>query len=707
MHVTTLRRSLLSLAIASGVASLAQAQTDPTELEALTIYSDTYRNTATKTALEPEETPQSISVLDRQALEMRDADSVAASLRYAPGVNTELRGGSVGRLDLFYIRGFEQLYNYYDGLPLLYVDNWNLQAQVDIKAVEQVEVFRGPTSTLYGPMSPGGMINLIPKSPSEERYNRVELSTGSHNLKEASLESAGRFGDSDLSYSLVALARKKDAQAEPAEEERYLVAPSVDWRIGENTLMNFNLYYQDDPEQGIYSVLPATGLFKDNPNGRLDPDAFSGDANWNTADRQVLMAGYKINHNFNDNWTFLHNFRFTDADYFQTNTYGAALAADGRTYSRRAYLTDETAKGYAVDNQLSGRFDTGDLEHNILVGIDYQRTDATIQYEDGAAPDIDLYNPDHYQISDHSLSFDSVYSSDFDQTKTVLGIYLQDQIRLGNWILLGGVRWDSVEATAEGRRYGAQIDTELDQNNVSHRVGALYQFANGWSPYLNYAESFEPVQGSDRNNNEFEPSEGEQIEAGIKYRSADGTHQLDIAAFRIDKTNVPTADPNGSPYHQIQAGKIRSEGFEIEASTRPIDNLLLSASYTLQDMEITRDNSGLEGKTPVWVPEQLFSAWVDYGFTSGALKGLTAGTGVRYIGEMELDAANSGKVPDATLMDLALTYDLRYLSNKLRGAELGLSVNNLFDERYYSCYDANNCWFGAERTVEASVSYTF
>ena len=95
-HIT--RQPLLILAISAALGQTAQAGTDdPIELQELAVYDDTYRNTATKTALAPEDTPQSLTVLDRQALEMRDADSVAAALRYAPGVNTELRGGAVGR----------------------------------------------------------------------------------------------------------------------------------------------------------------------------------------------------------------------------------------------------------------------------------------------------------------------------------------------------------------------------------------------------------------------------------------------------------------------------------------------------------------------------------------------------------------------------------------------------------------------------------
>ena len=134
----------------------------------------------------------------------------------------------------------------------------------------------------------------------------------------------------------------------------------------------------------------------------------------------------------------------------------------------------------------------------------------------------------------------------------------------------------------------------------------------------------------------------------------------------------------------------------------------MTASYTLQDVEVTKDNTGLKGQTPVWVPEHLLSVWADYGFYDGPLNGLVAGIGARYIGEAEYNAAtNEGKVPDTTLVDIALRYNLGRVSHTLRGTELGLSVNNLTDERYYSCFDSSNCWFGEERTVEASVSYRF
>jgi len=695
-------RSLLATAIATSLPAFATT-TDKPELsnDALVVYGSTYRNTATKSALAPEETPQGISVVDQQTLEMRNADSIAEALRYVPGVNTELRGGAVTRLDLFNIRGFINYQNAYDGLQLLYND-WNLQPQIDAIAVEQVEVFKGPTSTLYGSMAPGGMVNLIGKSPRQEDYNAVQLAVGTNALTEGSIESRGQIGDSDFSYSFVGLARGSDGQAVTSEEERLVLAPSIDWQLSDRTLVNVNLYYQKDPDMGVYNALPAAGLFKSNVNGKLSTDAFAGDANWDSYEREVTLFGYKINHQFNDNWTFLHNTRFMDGDAYQQNTYNLGLAADQRTLSRRAYLTDEQSRGITMDNQLAGRIQLGATEHNLLFGIEYLKLTSDIRYEDAAAPSLDLFSPDYRLIDPTALDFAaSGYSSDFTLKKEQLGFYLQDQIRIDNLVLLAGGRYDRYEGSESGRKYGFPTDTEVEQNQFSGRLGALYEFDNGIAPFVSYAESFEPLVGSDRNGNEFDPSTARQWEAGIKYLSADDATELTVAAFRIDKENVPTRDPNGGPYDQIQAGEVRSQGLELDLRHQFSDNLLMTAAWTLQDVEVTRDNNGLQGKTPVWTPDQLLSVWANYDVSAGTLAGTTLGLGVRYIGEAELNAANTEKVPSATLVDLSVRYPLS------KNSTLRLAANNLFDKRYYSCFDDNNCWFGAERSVEASFRYEF
>jgi iron complex outermembrane receptor protein len=674
------------------------------QLSPLVVKGQTYRNTATKTQLDPEETPQGISVVDQETLQQRGTETVAEAVRYTSGVNTELRGGAVTRIDLFNIRGFQNYQTYYDGLQLLFND-WNLQPQIDMAAVEQVEVFKGPTSTLYGSMPPGGMVNMISKSPQKESKSSVEVTLGNDNKRETQIDSTGALTD-DINYRVIGLFRKKDGQATTTEEERIMIAPSIDWQISDDTLLNINMYYQKDPSMGAYTSLPSKGTVYSNINGSLDSDAFSGDADWNTYRREEFLLGYKIDHTINDTWSFLQNARFMDATAYQENTYTAGLSADETTVSRRAYLTDESSKGITIDNQFSGVFDLGETEHNLLIGVDYLKLKSDIQYEDAAAPSLNLYDPDYYQISYNNLDFAaSGYSSDFTIKKEQTGLYIQDQIRLNQWILIAGGRYDKYHSTTKGIQYGSDVDSSVDQDQFTGRLGVLYKMDNGLSPFISYAQSFEPISGTDKDGNAYDTSTANQWEAGVKYES--GRTKASLAGFQILKENVLTRDPNGTAYDKIQVGEIRSRGLELEIQQQLTPAINWRAAYTLQDVEVTKDNSGIEGNTPIWVPDQQLSTWLSYAPQDGQLTGATFGAGVRYVGEMELNSTNTDTVPSYTLVDLSVGYDLAMLGSKWKGASVRFSMNNAFDKTYYSCYDEDNCWYGDSRSYEITGRYEF
>ncbi|MGO3344580.1 MAG: TonB-dependent siderophore receptor [Marinomonas sp.] len=675
------------------------------QLSPLVVKGQTYRNTATKTQLDSKETPQGISVIEQGILKERGTESVAESVRYTAGVNTELRGGAVTRLDLFNIRGFQNYQNYYDGLQLLYND-WNLQPQIDMAAVEQVEVFKGPTSTLYGSMPPGGMVNMISKSPQKESKSSVEVTLGNDEKHEIQIDSTGPLTD-NINYRVIGLFREKDGQAVTTEEERYMIAPSIDWKISDNTLLNINMYYQKDPSMGAYTSLPSEGTVYSNVNGSLDTDAFSGDANWNTYSREEFLLGYKIDHTINDTWSFLQNARFMDATAYQENTYTTGLSNDGTTVSRHAYLTDEESQGITIDNQFSGVFDLGNTEHNFLVGMDYLKLKSDIIYEDAVAPSLNLYDPDYYQISYSNLDFSaSGYSSDFTIDKEQTGLYFQDQMRINQWVLIAGGRYDKYYSTTKGVQYSSDVNTNVDQSQFSGRLGVLYEMENGFSPFISYAQSFEPVSGADSDGNAYDTSTANQWEAGIKYDS--GRTKGSLTAYQILKENVLTQDPDSdSSYNQIQVGEVRSRGIELEVQQQLTKSINWRIAYTLQNVVVTEDNSGLKGTTPIWVPDQQLSTWLSYVPQDGKLLGSTFGAGVRYVGEMELNAENTGTVPSYSLVDLSIGYDLSMLGAKWNGASVQFSMSNALNKTYYSCYDEDNCWYGDSRSFEVTGRYEF
>ncbi|MBY6236800.1 TonB-dependent siderophore receptor [Vibrio harveyi] len=703
-------RSTLAVVVSALIAGHAVADEDVTQLETMTVLGETYRNTATKTSLEPEETPQAITIITKDEMDLRGVSTVSEALRYSSGVNTELRGGAVTRLDLFNIRGFINYTNFYDGLPLLF-NGWNLQPQIDAAAVEQVEVFKGPTSVLYGNIPPGGMVNIIAKTPQSEPANTVSVSTGTNSLKEVNFDTTGQIGGSNVNYRIVGMAKQRDGQAETSEDERYLIAPSFDWQATDNTLVNVNVYYQNDPSAGIYTTVPAAGSVLDNPLGSLSPDTYLGDKNWNTYEREVLMIGYKILHDFNNNWQFLQNARYMTADSYQENTYNSPLAADNRTIGRNAYLTDEDSTSFVIDNQLSGYVAHGNFEHNLLLGLDYQYLDSDVKYKDtlGYSLTQDIFNPNHNQIDRDALKF--AYQQALDIKTKQLGVYFQDQLRYNNLVMITGLRWDKYESdTNTVSDYLGTVTPskeKLDENNVSFRVGALYELDFGLSPYLTYSESFEPIAGADASGKAFDPSTGHQWELGFKYAPLGGDVSGNLALFHITKKNAILTDPNNPYAPQYQAGEVVSQGAELEAKWQATPQADLTLNYTYINMEIKEDSYyHQEGKTPVWVPEQTASLWANY-YYEGTLTGLRTSAGVRYVGKTEMDAQNSDQVPDYTLVDLAASYDLSAASQSFDGASVTLSASNIFDEEYYSCYDKNNCWFGAERSIEAKLEYKF
>lgn len=681
------------------------------ELETITVLGKVYRNTATKTALEPEETPQGITVIDNELLEQRGVMTVNEALRYAPGVVTEQKGAAVTMYDNFSIRGFSNNnQNYYDGLILPYLPGWNLHPQIDPSAIQQIEIFKGPTSVLYGSMPPGGMVNIIAKAPQHEKSTSVGVAAGSRNLLQASLDSTGQISDSNLSYRFVAMARQQDSQVNGAEEARYVIAPSLDWDVTERTLINFNLYYQKDPEMGINSSMPLAVL------ERQSPSVSMGDVNWSSFERDVLMLGYKIHHEFNDNWSFLQNARYTDASLYQENTYhrDTAFSASTGLLTRNIYTTDEDYKSFVIDNQLSGWVVMGGLEHNLLLGVDYQDLEGDSVYKEysgnAAFYTFNAYRPNNSLLDRSQVT--EAYSESHDIGFEQLGFYFQDQMRYDRLVLLAGGRYDLFKShddkTSTAPTYDGK-DTS-DHNQFSYRLGALYEFDNGLSPFVSYATSFEPAAGTDINGDSLKPQTGKQFEVGVKYMSEDMSNTMTASYFHITKNDSIAADPNDPTFRaKIQLGEVTSQGLEIEGQAYLTENWHLLASYTYLDMEVKKaSDASLVGTTPIYVPEHSANIWSNYYVTSGTLDGARIGGGIRYVGDMQMDANNiQGKVPSYTAVDLSLGYDLGNANASLDGAQANLVVNNVFDKEYYSCYNQTNCWFGAEQSVELNVNYGF
>lgn len=672
--------------------------------------------TATKTDTPIEKTPQSVSVVTSEEMEIRQPASVKEALGYTPGVVVSNRGAS-NTYDFVSIRGFTSVglsqNNYLDGLKLQ--GNFYNDAVVDPYFLERVELMRGPVSVLYGKSNPGGIISMVSKRPTTEPLHEIQFQVGTDNLYQTGFDFSDSLDDNgEFSYRLTGLAHSSDEQQKGAERQRYAIAPSFTWRPDDKTNFTFFSYFQNEPETGYYGWLPKEGTVQRLPNGKRIGSDFNEGASNNTYSRNEKMVGYSFEHGFNDTFTVRQNLRFVEMKTAQKSVYGTGIcttntfnapcqdvpAGERDHYLGRGTVVDnERLQNFSVDTQLQSKFATGEVDHTLLTGVDFMRMRNDINATFGTAPVVDLYNPQTLE----NFAFDDAVPYQLNETKQT-GIYVQDQAEWDKWVFTLGGRYDWSQQGTTVRADGGSI--ERNDHQFTWRGGVNYLFDNGITPYVSYSQSFEPnafdLYSEPRM--AFAPSKGEQYEAGVKYVPKDMPIVITGAVYQLTKTNTLTTSPDDATL-QVPSGEVRSRGVELEAKAAVNANINLTASYTYIDAEYTKDTN-LKGNAVEQVPRNMGSLWGDYTFNDGPLSGLTIGTGGRFIGSSYGDPANTFKVGSAAVMDAVVKYDLARFG--LAGSSVAVNVNNLLDREYVSsCFQTYGCFWGAERQVTATATFRF
>jgi iron complex outermembrane receptor protein len=641
------------------------------------------------------ETPQSISVVTKQQLEDQKPRSIPEALNYAPGVFTGLVGSS-NRYDYVALRGFKDSSvdsTLLDGLRMLSDQGSYTSMQVDPYFLERIDVVRGPASVLYGRASPGGLVVLTSMAPQFQPYREVQLTTGNRNRREAAVDLTGPIDkDGVAAFRLTALTRSLDSQFSTVKEERQAIAASLAINPSRDTRLLLQAYLQDDPEGSYHSGVPADASLNANHNGRLiSRYFFDGDSSVEKYQRKQRFLGYQFEHAFNDAWKFRQNFRHVTADTTLRQIYGYGWASANELTRYYSGATEST-RGNTVDNQLEGHFETGALKHTLLTGLDYQKRRVSGSWESGSALPINVFNPSY-----GAPGLTGVTSDRIDRQLEQTGLYLQNQTELEHWRFTLGGRMDWAKAS---NQYGPGNPAQWSGSKFTKRAGVVYLFDNGVAPYVGYSDGFNPSLRNDQQGNNLPPAETKQLEVGIRYQPKGSNTLLSAAVYDLSQKNVATR-PVGAVYFE-PTGKVRSRGLELEARSQLSRSVSVLASYTFTDMKFTESSDGFTGKTPYQAPRHMASVWGDWSFSPG----YTVGAGARYVGSSWVDNANSQKVPPYTLVDLMFRVDLAQLNPSLKGANLRLSVNNLFDKTYVaSCLSQQYCYWGDARSMTATVTY--
>ncbi|WP_273820769.1 TonB-dependent siderophore receptor [Pseudomonas asplenii] len=708
-----MRRTLISICVLQAFASSVWAEQNAVEKTTLELqatdvvgtadyetaqgpvkgYRATRSASATRTDTAIHETPQSISVVPKDAVEDLGATRLQDALDYAGGVGRANNFGGQG-LTTFTVRGFTTGEFYRNGFPI----NRGYPNMPDANTIERLEVLRGPATTLYGRGDPGGTFNVVSKQPLAERTVTLGSQLDDQGMKRGTLDASGPLDEEGrLAYRLNVIGEGGDTFRDHVETERYGVTPVIAWQATDDTKITFegDFMRNNHPlDRGVTHYAKQAGT--------ASRETFFGEKDAGKLHNDNNMAQVRFEHLLNENWTLGGGFQWLDGTLQGNAVEANGIGTDGRTLGRnfnyrKLEWTDKDAQ-----LNLTGHFATWGLEHTLLTGVEYEDYDykSIIRRSSGAVGSytVDIFNPVYGQARP---ALTRTPTHDKENLKTYAA-FLQDQVALTSRLkVLAGARFERFEDDYESFVTGVPSWTK-SENGVTPRLGVIYDLTDTLAVYADTARSLKPNSGASRQGGGFDPEKGKSYEVGIKWEALDRQLSVDAAIYQIDKRNVLTADPVDPTTFKVAAGEVRSRGFDLNVTGNLTPQWRMIGGYAYVDAEVTKDTTIPKGTRLMNIPRSSFSLLNVYEFQEGALKGLGLGVGGKYVAERAGQTAATGfSMGSYTVVDLLGFYKV---NEKVR---LNLDVKNLLDRDYEEGAFGNvYAYPGAPRTVQVGVSYT-
>lgn len=485
---------LIALLLANS--AVIAAEKPATRFDAITV-------TTTRTEQKLSEVPSTVSVHDERQIDQQNIKNIQDLIRYEPGVSVS-GGSSRFGLSGFTIRGIggNRVLTQVDGVSVAdsFAFGGFLNARrdyVDLDTVKQVEIIRGPASSLYGSDAIGGAVSFITKDAGDyldagdDVYLR--LKTGYDGADDSWLRSstfAARYANFD---SLLHLGRRtgqandshgnrggigaQRTKTNPQDYSRDNLLTKLGWDISEQ--QRVQLTYENFADDTDTQVMSNYGI-----------SSFGSKTNSQDAKDSVDRQRY----------TFAHTLAFDSllAERVSSQLSYQDSKTRQRTYENRFAAgqaqnrvrdSNYQEKLWAFNSMLYKAFDWGDSQHQLTYGVDVKRTK----------------NSDLRAGSDTIISTGVVNlakpTSDFpDPTTTEYALFIQDQIQIGRWTFLPGLRYDHYTMTPKvNQNYLNSNAVDSNPSNysdstLSPKLGITYQVDEQHSVYGQYAAGYRAPQ---------------------------------------------------------------------------------------------------------------------------------------------------------------------------------------------------------------------
>ena len=656
--------------------------------------------TATRLVLSPRETPQSISVVTRQAMDDFSLKSIDDVMRHTPGITVAAYDSE---RTSYFSRGFAIQNFQYDGIPILQDAQYSSgHTLTDTVIYDRVEILKGATGLLTGAGGPGGTINMVRKKPTSEFKGYVDLGAGSWDNYRSEIDVGGPLTESgNVRGRAVAAYQDKHTFLDHYQRQTNVYYGILEFDLAPDTLLTVGGDYQDSDPQGS-SWSGSASLFDSAGNRISTPRSFNNGAKYSKWKQYTRTAFATLEHTFDNGWVGKAQYNH------QINGYKAPLSAllSPNAETGKASLLTRTYNGETTsdtgDLYATGPFSLFGREHELVVGTSVSRsrwlgsdyTNAT-NYDnshdyfnwDGDAPKPDRgpRTKKNDELTRQSASYITGRFSLADDLHLILGT------RVNNY---------EVSGTSQVK----------DTGKVVPYAGITYDLNDNFSAYASFTEIYLPQDDyRDRNDKPLEPDEGKNYEIGLKGEFFDGRLNSSLAYFEVHEKNRAVDDtdyiPNSHPGldYASRGTEAKTKGYEAEISGELAPGWQLQAGYT---HKIMRDKQG--EKLSTWEPEDQVNIYTSYKLT-GPLDKLTLGTGVRWQGTGWKLLSNYAKGTEENFsQDPLWIVDAMARYQVTENVSATLNVNNIFDKKYYTNIGFyNSAYYGDPRNVMLSTRWNF
>ena len=669
---------------------------DPnTTAEATNGYQPLNTSTATLTNMPMLDIPQVVNTVSDKVLEDQHATTLDEALYNVSNVvQTNTLGGTQ---DAFVRRGFGTNRDgsiMTNGLRTVLPRSFNA-------ATERVEVLKGPASTLYGILDPGGLINVVTKRPEKTFGGSLSATSSSFGGGTGQVDVTGPIDGTRLAYRLTGEYQDEDYWRNFGNERSTFIAPSLTW-FGDDATVTVLYSHRD-----YKTPFDRGTIFDLNTKKAVDVDRKTRfDEPFNVTDGQSDLAQLNAEYRLNSQWTAKFDYSYSQDKY--SDNQARVMAYDSKTgnLTRRVDATQgSTQRMHTTRADLQGNVDIAGFYNEILTGVSYENYDLlrTDMIRCKNVKDFNIYHPSYGSLGKCT----TVSASDSDQTikQESYSAYAQDALYLTDkWIAVAGMRYQYyTQYAGKGRPFNVNTDSRDDQ--WTPKLGLVYKLTPAVSLFANYSQTFMPQSSIASYIGDLPPETSNAYEIGAKFDLFDGI-TANIALFDIHKRNVLYTESVGDETVAKTAGRVRSQGVEVDLAGSLTENTNIIASYGYTDAKVLEDPD-YAGKPLPNVPRHTGSLFLTYDIHNAfAGNTLTLGGGGHGVSRRSATNGADYYLPGYFVADAFAAYKMKLQYP----VTLQVNVKNLFDKTYYTSSIATNNLgnqIGDPREVQFTVKMEF